>query len=91
MNEEKIFESFDNILGQLKYGYVDFSGCYDEDELEIIKQSVEKQIPQKVINKGHLYAYACFCPVCNSIVSTAPSYDEANYCYKCGQALDWSE
>ena len=53
--------------------------------------ALKKQIPQKVINKGHLYAYACFCPVCNSIVSTAPSYDEAKYCYKCGQALDWSE
>ena len=58
---------------------------------ELAIGALEKQIPKKVINKGHLYAYACFCPVCNSIVSSAPPYDEANYCYKCGQALDWSE
>lgn len=53
-------------------------------------EALKKQIPQKVINHGHLYGYACKCPVCNTFV-TNNSGIHGNYCYNCGQALDWGE
>ena len=86
MTNEKNFESFNYILGQLQCGYVDLS-WHDENELKIVKQAIEKQMPQKVINKGRFYGYACYCPICSEIVTNKRS----EYCNKCGQALDWSE
>lgn len=53
--------------------------------------ALEKQIPQKVINRGYLYGYANHCPTCNGLVYEGAYGKKANYCPECGQALDWSE
>ena len=50
--------------------------------------ALNKQMPKSVINKGYLYGHACYCPICNSLVS-GRSINKTNYCYECGQALDW--
>ena len=53
-------------------------------------EALEKQIPQKVINMGYFYGYACHCPACNKMVTNSSGI-KGSYCYHCGQALDWSE
>lgn len=72
---------------------------YDVDWLEKAKEAVEKRVPQRAIpqtvktdcvsigrvnwRKGTT-VYEC--PNCGTFIS--PTYD---FCYKCGQALDWSD
>ena len=53
-------------------------------------EALEKQIPKKVINYGYLYGYASKCPECHKFVTNSSGI-RSNYCYYCGQALDWSE
>jgi hypothetical protein len=49
-------------------------------------QALEKQISKKVTNNGYgVY----FCPVCRG--SVWQIRDESKYCFRCGQALDWSD
>lgn len=54
-------------------------------------QALEKQIPKKVLNlmlndgDGHLIkVFKGICPYCQCIVTN-------EYCFRCGQALDWSD
>jgi len=72
---------------------IDFDKCIKdgveqamkECELTIgmtLKETVEKQIPKKPINReGTTYFY---CPVCDGNRLN-------NYCADCGQAIDWSD
>lgn len=56
---------------------------------DLSKSALEKQIPQKTTKTvrspsgRHIYGY---CPKCNAITNNS-----ANFCGKCGQALDWSD
>lgn len=54
-------------------------------------KALEKQIPQKPLpeereNLRYIFSYRC--PQCKKAFS---GKDVANYCYHCGQKLDWSE
>lgn len=57
--------------------------------------ALEKQVPKKVLNQKGLknfnsqkYAIRGNCPVCGTedLISST-----SDYCYHCGQALDWEE
>lgn len=64
-----------------------------QDDLQTIKEALEKQIPKKPIEKEVIgvsmsgYKYKGQCPKCSLTVSQF----SGNYCHHCGQALDWSE
>lgn len=51
-------------------------------------QALEKQIPKQPIksNRKIRYCEVFYCPTCNFEISGRI----ARFCYKCGQALDWS-
>lgn len=64
-----------------------------QDDLQTIKEALEKQIPKKPIEKEVIgvsmsgYKYKGQCPKCSLTVSQFLG----NYCHHCGQALDWSD
>lgn len=70
--------------------HIDISD-YDEDDdlltaLKMAVKALKKQISKKVTNNGYgVY----FCPVCRG--SVWQIRDESKYCFRCGQALDWSD
>ena len=65
----------------------------DDDEIyrkdiEALKKALElfeKQMPRKVIRSIY---HVRFCPICKG--SVWQNRDESKYCFRCGQALDWS-
>lgn len=57
--------------------------------LEVADKAVQKQIPQKPVktdNEGLRYTDAYRCPACGGNFAGTVI---AEYCYHCGQALDW--
>ncbi len=59
--------------------------------LEMAKEALEKQIPKKPIisEEQHIRYVTTFeCPACNGKFT---GFGVAKYCYRCGQAIDWSE
>ena len=63
---------------------------YDE-ELEVVVEALEKQIakkPKKIKIEGYRYTDTYRCPTCGGNFSGTGI---ADYCYHCGQKLDWSE
>ena len=61
------------------------------EALGIAIQSLEKQIakkPQKTESEGYRYTDTYRCPNCGGNFSGTGI---ANYCYHCGQKLDWSD
>ena len=63
---------------------------YDE-ELEVVVEALEKQIakkPRKIEIEGYRYTDTYRCPICGGNFSGTGI---ADYCYHCGQKLDWSE
>ena len=62
------------------------------DEMIIIKELVEKSVPEKPIHEkvqskiNEIYGHEFwFCPSCKKIVM----YDD-EFCVNCGQAINWS-
>lgn len=58
---------------------------------EMGRRALEKQIPKKPIpnEKDNIRLSLCYnCPECGRTFSGTGI---ADYCYHCGQALDWSE
>ncbi len=57
---------------------------------ECIDNALEKQVPKKPILSDSQIRYVCCydCPNCGRIFSGTGI---ADYCYHCGQALDWSD
>lgn len=53
-----------------------------KDCYKLIREALEKQIPEKLKDDGWLY-----CPICGRDVLM----DRFDYCPDCGQALDWSD
>ena len=49
---------------------------------KMVANALRKQIPTKVIRKGH----TLFCPNCHECLDLP---EILNFCYYCGQALDW--
>lgn len=85
-NIEEILNSVLNYDESIDY---ELTSC-DFDWLEIAKAAVEKQMPKKpkefeIYDECTDYSYpTALCPKCNCEVDT-------NFCYNCGQAIDWSE
>lgn len=70
-------------------------GAYEYKEfveaLEMAKQALEKQIPKKPIpteEQRIRFAMNYTCPFCKKYFTGTGI---ADYCYHCGQALDWSD
>ena len=61
-----------------------------------ISKALERQIPTKVTHESSLYK-CCTCPNCKNVVDKFEKLSEStvrityNYCYFCGQKLDWQE
>ena len=61
------------------------------EKLDMCIDSLEKQIakkPKKTGIEGYRYVDAYICPTCKGNFSGTRI---ADYCYHCGQKLDWSE
>ena len=54
--------------------------------LAMAGEALEKQIPKKVISEG--YGLIDLCPTCYYHLDIP---EHINYCFECGQRLDWSE
>lgn len=93
MTDQDRKEALRHINSQLEYGYVDL-GTHDENELKIIKEALEKQIPKKPIiwENRHYFSptpnddWGYECPCCGNQEIDYPEH----HC-DCGQALDWTE
>ena len=93
MTKEKMFESFDYILEQLKDGYIDL-GFHDNDELEAVEQAINRQIPKKPIHiheqhsehlwqrnkNGEIDLWAFESGYCNGPVCTRCWHSECVHC-----------
>ena len=59
--------------------------------MKVCKSALEKQIPKKPIEDGY-YDEPSVCPNCGcSVINEADNDYKFEYCYNCGQALDWSD
>ena len=59
--------------------------AFDIAELsDTIKESLSKHIPKEPVISNYDVA---FCPVCKG--SLWQNKDESNYCFRCGQKIDW--
>lgn len=64
---------------------------YDDIALDLATDALEKQIPKKPIEDGY-YDLPCVCPNCGSNVANEADNDyQFEYCYHCGQKIDWSD
>ena len=63
--------------------------CYRKKEYEEYENAIEKQIAKKPIKAQEHIRYA-MCYVCPNCGKTFSGTGIANYCYHCGQRLDWS-
>jgi len=56
----------------------------------MLKEAVEKQIPQRPLDFGDK---AYLCPNCrrNNFYDGTEKLNKTNFCNYCGQALDWSD
>ena len=83
----------ESIIDNLKYLISD--DCTDTqhdfvEEIEVAIKALEKQIPKKPSvseDQPVRYVITYKCPDCGGKFTGTVS----NYCYHCGQALDWSE
>lgn len=91
----KRLESFKDMI-HIKHGFYD--KYIDEENCKIIDKAIEvvnKVIPQKVKRDP----FGAECPNCGGRVVLPSTYTlggkmigiRCDYCYSCGQALDWSE
>ena len=76
--------SFDALLGMDR-----------EEGIKVVEEAcllavadIEKQIPKKVLIGKNMMTkeFAKYCPNCGTILCC-----DWNYCFECGQAIDWSE
>ena len=94
MNYQEAIELLNELLSKGnftdQYGDMDDSSPYEE-AINIAVKAIEKQIPKKTKNNGYhseIERFIGACPLCNCY--NVSSDDDNNYCYACGQALDWS-
>ena len=88
--KDVMLKCFDRLCGN--YHYQNGEKIDMEDALWTAVQSLEKQIPKKVILRYDEQDSIC-CPNCKGALMSMDWYDhwKCNYCEFCGQALDWSE
>ena len=68
------------------------------ERLKTLQELIDKATPKKVITDRTIYGIPCdkvqyICPNCNQIMlrPICITAHKPKYCYKCGQALDWSK
>lgn len=81
MTEQEVLHFFKNCTGDFKCWCNDFNTKHAEIALE----ALEKQVAKKPESNGHVY----LCPVCHG--SLWQIQCESNYCFRCGQKIDWEE
>lgn len=69
--------------------FKDDTNCMNEARDTAI-ESMEKQIPKKVVNRGQGHGAECMCPNCGKYLGDDADwhYDQTKYCNNCGQALE---
>ena len=73
------------IKNNISFGYtVGYGGIViaSTKDYRTVAEAIKRNEPMKVIKEHKGYS----CPKCNVSV-----FDEYNYCYDCGQALDWTD
>lgn len=101
MNAQKTIDTMEVAIAEVEWNYpLDYAIAFEE----AIK-ALKKQIPRKVIFGYDEQDYVC-CPRCKSEIASmddcyyyhCPECGEKdailqgdNYCFNCGQALDWSD
>jgi hypothetical protein len=64
------------------------------NEYKIIKQSLEKQMPKKLVSIRKIKEFDGYdmgnCPTCGEPLDNS-FYENLKYCFVCGQAIDWGE
>lgn len=85
-------DSIKYIQVQLNAGYI-VLGTHDEDELEVVKEVVSKQVAKHPFDKGNPDWHIMCCPSCDRIFWSSGAHVkyEPKYCEKCGQKIDWSD
>ena len=80
------------IQAQLDAGYI-VLGAHDEDELEIVKDALDKQIAKHPYDKGNPDTdwHIICCPSCDRVFWNSGNWTryEPKYCEKCGQKMNW--
>lgn len=97
MEMNKYQQAYQNVQAELPV---------DNEDIVVLRELVEKSIPKKPIKYPDSYYKSGIidrifkqqrlycCPTCGNacLVRYAPNgRNENNYCYNCGQKLDWSE
>lgn len=86
MTPREIIDTMKIAIAEVEWNYpLDYAIAFEE----AIK-ALEKHIPKKPIKaKEHIrYSIRYICPACRKTFSGTGI---ASYCYRCGQALDWSD
>ena len=63
--------------------------CPDCNARELAVKALEKQIPKKPIQARPPMCNLA-CAVCENVIPVVDERRKVEHCYKCGQALDWS-
>lgn len=72
---------------QLEDGYIDL-GCHDQDELEVVKEAINKQVPQNVVVEPYFYGENYYCPSCRGYLGGDHNdLRDIKFCVKCGQRI----
>lgn len=75
----------EDAIDTLRYMYETIQTPLTEEATNLATSALEKQVHLKVKNNGYnIY----FCPICNGSVWQIQC--ESKFCFRCGQALDWS-
>lgn len=86
MNVQKshdiLLKKFDKLCGD--YFYQNADKIDYESALWDGAQALEKRIPKKIMVSRGIY----FCPECGENAAVLQGHD---YCFNCGQALDWGD
>lgn len=86
-------------MTEIEIAIIHYDGNNNEPYADLVVEALRKQIPKKVVKKIEFssYEYISYrCPICNQhflskIEGEFVAGTKSKYCYKCGQALDWSD
>lgn len=89
---------YQQALELIKESYGEGEFQYNYDEINTLKELVDKATPKKPISKYIVDGRYCVCPECGALLDeecllkTYECLREGHqYCHVCGQAIDWSE
>ena len=85
-----------NFLSQFeKPNAEEFGKDFVKVNTNILQELVDKETPMRVLvevwDLSSTDEKDILCPKCNALLGTTEEHYESNYCYDCGQRLDWSD